>query len=105
MMQIYCIKNLSARYFTPDEQELEAIPFMLLGSLVGGLIEAFVSRERMTSFLPQKGWLTVYVAAGAGMVFPVSDCAVEPLVRRLVGKGLPLSEAAPLKIGLSGRRT
>jgi uncharacterized membrane protein YraQ (UPF0718 family) len=38
---------------------LEAIPFMFFGSLVGGFIEAFVSRERLVTFLPQKGWLTV----------------------------------------------
>ena len=34
---------------------LEALPFMLLGALVGGLIEAFVSRERMASLLPKRG--------------------------------------------------
>lgn len=47
---------------------LEAIPFMLLGTLAGGLIEAFVSRERMASLLPKNRWLTVFVAAGAGIV-------------------------------------
>ena len=66
---------------------------MFVGSLAGGLIEAFVSRERMTSFLPEKGWLTVCIAAGAGIVFPVCECAVVPVVRRLIGKGLPLSAA------------
>jgi len=72
---------------------LEAIPFMFFGSLVGGFIEAFVSRERMATFLPRKGWLTVCVAAGAGIVFPVCECAVVPVVRRLIGKGLPFSAA------------
>ena len=78
---------------------LEAIPFMLIGSLVGGLIEAFVSRERMATFLPRKGWLTVCVAAGAGIVFPVCECAVVPVVRRLIGKGLPLSAAIAYLLG------
>ena len=31
---------------------LEAIPFMFVGSLIGGLIEAFVSRERLASEYP-----------------------------------------------------
>jgi uncharacterized membrane protein YraQ (UPF0718 family) len=78
---------------------LEAIPFMLVGSLVGGLIEAFVSRERMAALLPRKGWLTVCLAAGAGVVFPVCECAVVPVVRRLIGKGLPLSAAVAYLLG------
>jgi len=72
---------------------LEAIPFMMVGSLVGGFIEAFVSRERMTTLLPRKGWLTVCIAAEAGLVFPVCECAVVPVVRRLTAKGLPFSAA------------
>lgn len=78
---------------------LEAIPFMLIGSLIGGFIEAFVSRERMATCLPQKGWLTVCMAAGAGIVFPVCECAVVPVVRRLVGKGLPFSAAIAYLLG------
>lgn len=78
---------------------LEAIPFMLVGSLVGGFIETFVSRERMAALLPQKRWLTVCAAAGAGILFPVCECAVVPVVRRLVGKGLPLSAAIAYLLG------
>ena len=72
---------------------LEAIPFMLVGALIGGFIEAFVSRERLTTMLPKKGWRTVCVAAAAGILFPVCECAVVPVVRRLIGKGLPFSAA------------
>ncbi len=78
---------------------LEAIPFMLVGALVGGFIEAFVSQDRLATMLPGKGWLTVCLAAGAGMVFPVCECAVVPVVRRLVGKGLPLSAAIAYLLG------
>lgn len=78
---------------------LEAIPFMLIGSLVGGFIEAFVSRERMATLLPRKGALTVLIAAGAGVVFPVCKCAVVPVVRRLIGKGLPFSAAIAYLLG------
>ncbi len=72
---------------------LEALPFMLLGAFVGGLIEAFVSRERMASLLPRTRMGTICVAAAMGMVFPVCECAVIPVVRRLIGKGLPFSAA------------
>jgi uncharacterized membrane protein YraQ (UPF0718 family) len=78
---------------------LEALPFMLLGSLTGGLIEAFVSRERMASLLPRRRWQAVLLAAAAGLVFPVCECAVVPVVRRLIGKGLPLSAAVAYLLG------
>ncbi len=78
---------------------LEALPFMFIGSLAGGLIEAFVSRERMASFLPRRRWCAVFIAAAAGIVFPVCECAVVPVVRRLTGKGLPLSAAVGYLLG------
>jgi len=72
---------------------LEALPFMLFGAFVGGLIEAFVSRERMASLLPRTHLGTICTAAAMGLVFPVCECAVIPVVRRLIGKGLPFSAA------------
>jgi hypothetical protein len=78
---------------------LEALPFMLLGSLVGGLVETFVSRERMTALLPRRRWLAVFVAAGMGMLFPVCECAIVPVVRRLARKGLPASAAIAYLLG------
>jgi len=78
---------------------LEAAPFMLFGAFVGGLIEAFVSRERMTALLPKRGWVTVFVSAGMGLIFPVCECAVVPVVRRLARKGLPPSAAIAYLLG------
>jgi uncharacterized membrane protein YraQ (UPF0718 family) len=72
---------------------LEAIPFMLIGALAGGMIEAFVSRDRMASLLPRSGWRAVCLMAGAGILFPVCECAVVPVARRLIGKGLPVPAA------------
>ncbi|MDR0361064.1 MAG: permease [Planctomycetota bacterium] len=72
---------------------LEAMPFMLLGTLVGGVIEVFVSRERMESLLPRGAWASACVAAALGIVFPVCECAIVPVVRRLAGKGLPAAAA------------
>lgn len=78
---------------------LEALPFMLIGSCVGGLIEVFVSRERLTACLPRRAWAAAYVAAGLGTVLPVCECAVVPVVRRLTCKGLPLSAAVAYLLG------
>jgi uncharacterized membrane protein YraQ (UPF0718 family) len=78
---------------------LEALPFMLIGALAGGFIEAFVSQERMTAILPKRSWLTALLAAGMGVIFPVCECAVVPVVRRFARKGLPASAAVAYLLG------
>jgi len=78
---------------------LEAFPFMLLGALLGGLIEVFVSRDRLLGSLPKRAWLTVLVAAGLGLVMPVCECAVVPVVRRLLRKGVPFAAAVAYLLG------
>jgi uncharacterized membrane protein YraQ (UPF0718 family) len=72
---------------------LEAVPFMLLGSAISGLIEVFVSKDRLAALLPRRKAVTTLVAATAGMVFPVCECAVVPVVRRFLRKGVPFSAA------------
>lgn len=78
---------------------LEAAPFMLAGAVLGGLIEEFLSRERMTAVLPRREWLAVVAAAGMGVLFPVCECAIVPVVRRLARKGLPASAAIAYLLG------
>ena len=78
---------------------LEAFPFMLLGTLIGGFIEVFIPRETITRFLPERGWGTVFIAAAMGMIFPVCECAIVPVVRRLLKKGVPLSAAIAFLLG------
>ncbi|MGA1823588.1 MAG: permease [bacterium] len=78
---------------------LEALPFMLLGSLIGGFVEVFVPRERIASILPERTCITTFLAAGLGMIFPVCECAVVPVVRRLIRKGMPLGAAVAYLLG------
>jgi uncharacterized membrane protein YraQ (UPF0718 family) len=78
---------------------LEALPFTLLGTLIGGFIEVFISREKITRWLPEGRWWTVFVAAGLGIIFPVCECAIVPVVRRLLHKGVPLSAAIAFLLG------
>jgi uncharacterized membrane protein YraQ (UPF0718 family) len=78
---------------------LEALPFMLLGSLAGGLIEVYISRERLIAWLPKSRWLSTLAAAALGVVCPVCECAVVPVVRRLLGKGIPFPAAVAFLLG------
>ena len=72
---------------------LEALPFVLLGAVLGGVIEVFVSREKLVRLFPADAWWAVLPAGLLGIVFPVCECAVVPVIRRLLRKGVPLSAA------------
>jgi uncharacterized membrane protein YraQ (UPF0718 family) len=86
---------------SPDSQQdfalaflsilFEGAPFILLGTLVSGFIDIYLPAGTMDRFLPKNRNLAVVVAGLLGAVFPVCECAVVPVIRRLVKKGLPVS--------------
>ena len=69
----------------------EGAPFILLGTLISGFIDIYMPPGMMDRFLPKNKNLAVVMAALLGAVFPVCECAVVPVIRRLVRKGLPIS--------------
>lgn len=70
---------------------IEAVPFLLLGTVVSGLIETFVSRQDLVRLMPRSPVAATLGGVFLGMVFPVCECGVVPVTRRLFAKGLPLS--------------
>lgn len=70
---------------------IEAVPFLLLGTLTSGLIDAFVSHDDIVNVLPKNRLLSVIGGTFLGVVFPVCECGVVPVARRLFKKGLPMS--------------
>lgn len=70
---------------------LEGVPFILLGTLVSGFLDQFLSPRLLTRSLPKQAYVGVMLCAAMGLVFPLCECAVVPVIRRLLGKGLPLS--------------
>jgi len=71
----------------------EGVPFILLGTLLSGLIDQFLPSRVMVRFLPRNVFLGVCVSGAMGMIFPMCECGVVPVIRRLMGKGLPVSNA------------
>jgi uncharacterized membrane protein YraQ (UPF0718 family) len=69
---------------------LEAVPFLLAGAFLGGVVDVFVNQDTFQRRVPRSPMLAVLFGAGLGMVFPVCECGVVPLTRRLFQKGLPL---------------
>lgn len=70
---------------------IEATPFLLLGTLASGLIEAFVNKDDIARIVPHNPVLATIMGGMLGFMFPVCECGVVPVTRRLYKKGLPLS--------------
>src|SRR5258708_30909902 len=70
---------------------IEADSFLLLGSLISGLIGAFVSNDDMARLVPRNPIAATLIGSMLGFIFPVCECGVVPVTRRLYQKGLPVS--------------
>jgi len=69
---------------------LEAFPFVLMGAIVSGVVEVFVPPERLARFVPKRLLARLLAAVALGVIFPVCDCGIVPVARRLIRKGLPI---------------
>ncbi|WP_395745694.1 permease [Prosthecobacter sp.] len=69
----------------------EGAPYILIGTIFSGIIDAFLPAKLLDRVLPRSKVLSTLIAGFLGLVFPVCECAVVPVIRRLVQKGLPLS--------------
>ena len=69
----------------------EGAPFILLGTLISGFIDIYLPAGTMDRLLPKRKFPAILVAGLLGFILPVCECAVVPVIRRLVKKGLPVS--------------
>ncbi|WP_289142100.1 permease [uncultured Brevibacillus sp.] len=69
---------------------LEAIPFVLLGIFFSAFIQTFISEEQVRRWTPKSMIIGLPFAGLLGFLFPVCECAIIPVVRRLIQKGMPL---------------
>jgi uncharacterized membrane protein YraQ (UPF0718 family) len=69
---------------------LEALPFILLGVFISSLLQIFVSEQTITRIIPKNPFLAILFACLIGVIFPVCECGMIPIVRRLIKKGMPV---------------
>ncbi|NEN85874.1 permease [Paenibacillus elgii] len=69
---------------------LEALPFVLLGVLVSALLQMFVSEQTIRRLMPKNPVLGILFACVVGIIFPLCECGMVPVIRRLVLKGMPV---------------
>src|SRR6201991_2619958 len=66
---------------------VQALPFLVLGVVVSGLIAAFVSADRLARWLPRRPAVAVAVAGVGGAALPGCECGSVPVARRLFRGG------------------
>ncbi len=70
---------------------LEAMPFIVLGAIIAGLLEELVPQKFITRILPRNRFLAIAIGGLLGLIFPMCECGIIPVMRRLLRKGLPVS--------------
>lgn len=69
---------------------MQAFPFMLIGVLVSSVMHVFIPDEWVVKLFPTKHGIGFITAMFAGIFFPVCECAIVPVMTRLVKKGVAM---------------
>lgn len=72
---------------------IEALPFVLIGVLIAGVIQIYVTEEHIQRWIPRNRTKAIIMSCVIGALFPACECGIVPIVRRLVSKGVPLYAA------------
>ncbi len=69
----------------------EALPFIVLGVVIAGLLEEFVPQQAIAKVIPSNRLFAIGLGGILGAVFPMCECGIIVVMKRLLRKGLPLS--------------
>lgn len=72
---------------------IEALPFVLLGCLISGVLQVFLTPERVKRWLPDNRFLSILTGSVLGFFFPSCECGIVPIVHQFVKKGVPVHTA------------
>lgn len=68
---------------------LQAIPFLVLGTVISAAISALVPASWIANAVPKRTILAVPAAGLAGALLPGCECSSVPVAGRLVARGIP----------------
>lgn len=68
---------------------LEAVPFVLLGVVFSAVLQVFVSDRQIRRLTPRHPAAAILFGSLLGLLFPLCECGMVPVVRRLIRKGMP----------------
>lgn len=72
----------------------EALPFIVLGVIIAGLLEEFVPQQAIAKVIPSNRLFAIGLGGLLGAIFPMCECGIIVVMKRLLRKGLPLSVCA-----------
>ncbi|MDV4149661.1 permease [Clostridium sp. AL.422] len=72
---------------------LEALPFILIGSILSSVIQMYISEDVVKKILPKSRIISIIFAAFLGIFIPICECAIVPIARSLIKKGVPIAVA------------
>ncbi len=72
----------------------EALPFIVLGAILAGILEEFIPQRWIMRLIPRNRYLAIAVGCLLGLPFPMCECGILVIMRRLLRKGVPLSTCA-----------
>lgn len=74
---------------------IEALPFVLIGSLISGFIDVYITPDMVHRYLPQNKGLRILFGTCIGFIFPSCECGIVPIVHRFLEKKVPTYTAIP----------
>lgn len=69
----------------------EAMPFIVLGAIIAGILEELLPQTLIARLMPKSALPAVMIGGALGLIFPMCECGIVVVMRRLLRKGLPLS--------------
>jgi uncharacterized membrane protein YraQ (UPF0718 family) len=89
------MQNITIFAMAASSIVMEAAPFLLLGSLIGAVLEVLVSEESLLRFIPKNPAGQITTGLFAGILLPTCECGIVPVAKRLLLKNVPPRVAIP----------
>ncbi|EJN93451.1 permease [Streptococcus ratti] len=74
---------------------IEALPFILLGAILSGFIEVYLTPDLVQKYLPKHKIPRILFGTFIGFIFPSCECGIVPIVNRFLEKKVPSYTAIP----------
>ena len=77
---------------------IEALPFVLIGSIISGFIEVYITPDKVYRYLPKNKWGRIFFGTFIGFIFPSCECGIVPIINRFLEKKVPSYTAVPFMV-------
>ena len=77
---------------------IEALPFVLIGSILSGVIEVYITPDKVYGLLPRNRWGRIFFGTFIGFLFPSCECGIVPIINRFLEKNVPSYTAVPFLV-------